>query len=365
MPAVAAASLLGAIVVAGVVGGSGGEGGASEQPSASAVATTSPVSVVSQPAVVTVETTAPVVKVPLGRTLGDGVAGDDVKMVQERLQQLGFVTGGADGLYGPLTIQAVWAYEKLVLGTPSSGVTGHVTPEMWDHMQDPIKIQPRRPSSGLSDHTEIYLPEQVLVSFEKDVPVFIAHISSGSGEEWCEEVTISPGERGNEKGTEDLKRGECGISKTPGGVFKFDRKVEGRRQSALGGMLNPVYFNYGIAVHGAYEVPLHPASHGCIRIANAISEQFFDLVSLGDPVLVWDGKKEPEQQSSKDMLPVFNWIDPDYSTTTTSTTTTTTTTTTIAPTTTTPAATTTVPPTTTTTSTSTSTTTTVAAAPAP
>ena len=42
--------------------------------------------------------------------------------------------------------------------------------------------------------------------------------------------------------------------------------VEGIRRRALGGMWDPVYFNYGIAMHGALNVPLEPASHGCIRI---------------------------------------------------------------------------------------------------
>ena len=36
------------------------------------------------------------------------------------------------------------------------------------------------------------------------------------------------------------------------------RKVEGTRESRLGGMLNPVYFNNGIAVHGAYQTPDSP-----------------------------------------------------------------------------------------------------------
>jgi hypothetical protein len=355
VPAVAAAALLGTVVIAGVVGGSG-FGGGGEPTTSGSTASTVGAPVASQPVVVPVETTAPLVKVPLDRTLGDGVAGDDVARVQTRLKELGFDPGGIDGSYGPLTIQAVWAFEKLVLGTPRAQATGRVTPEMWDRMQDPMRIQPRRPTGGQADHTEIYLPEQVLAVFHADVPVFIAHISSGDDEEWCEEVTISPGERGNEKGTEPIKRGECGRSYTPGGVFEFERRVEGVRQSALGGMLNPVYFNYGIAVHGAYNVPLQPASHGCIRIANDLSRTFFDLVELGDRVLVWNGDAEPEQVSERDRLPVFNWRDPDYTTTTTSTTTTTTTTiapsTTVATTTTAPQATTTAPtPGTTTTST--------------
>ena len=106
-----------------------------------------------------------------------------------------------------------------------------------------------------ANHTEIYLPEQVVIVFQNDKPALITHISSGDGDEWCEEVTISPGERGNEPGTEPLKKGECGISNTPGGVFKYDRQVEGIRESGLGSMWNPVYFNYGIAIHGALNVP--------------------------------------------------------------------------------------------------------------
>ena len=140
--------------------------------------------------------------------------------------------------------------------------------------------------------------------FEGDKATFVSHISSGDNSEWCEEVTISPGEIGNEDGTEPLKRGECGKSITPGGVYQYKRRVIGRRESALGGMLNPVYFNYGIAVHGAINVPLQPASHGCIRIPNDMSEGFAGLVEIGDLVYVWDGVKEPEIYGQ--VVPPFN-----------------------------------------------------------
>ena len=59
-------------------------------------------------------------------------------------------------------------------------------------------------------------------------------------------------------------------------------------------MRNPVYFNYGIAVHGAFQVPQYPASHGCIRIDNSFSEHFQSIVAVGEPVFVWDGVEEPE-----------------------------------------------------------------------
>ena len=70
--------------------------------------------------------------IPLARTLGDGVTGQDVRRVQQRLTDLGFDPGGVDGVFGPLTIQAVWAYEKLVEGTPRERVTGQVSPERWN-----------------------------------------------------------------------------------------------------------------------------------------------------------------------------------------------------------------------------------------
>ena len=98
-------------------------------------------------------------------------------------------------------------------------------------------------------------------------------------------------------------------------MYEFHRAVEGVRESRLGGMLNPVYFNNGIAVHGAYEVPRHPASHGCIRIPNLISATFQRLVSIGEEVFVFDGVEEPEEYGAQSGW--WDWADPDYTTTTT------------------------------------------------
>ena len=58
-------------------------------------------------------------EVPLDRTLGKGVAGEDVLAVQQRLTELGFDPGPADGYYGDLTIRSVWAFEALVMETPA------------------------------------------------------------------------------------------------------------------------------------------------------------------------------------------------------------------------------------------------------
>jgi hypothetical protein len=324
-PALAAGALLASVIVAGAV--RGGDDGVLDAPTETSAPSTAVSTTLPGESGSGVAAMAQIV--PLTQTLGVGSTGPEVERVQRRLIDLAFDPGLVDGVFGTRTLQAVWAFEKLVMGVPRQQAQGRVTPEMWDRMQRSIDIAPRRPEAATRNHTEIYLPEQVLVIFHDRRPVLVTHISSGDDEEWCEEVTISPGELGNERGTEPILDGVCGRSVTPGGVFRFYRRVEGRRESQLGGLYNPVYFNFGIAVHGAHEVPAHPASHGCIRIPMHISDYYQGLVTwgrtTGDVVYVFDGVKEPEEYGAQS--PVWNWSDPDYSTTTTSTTTTTTSTT--------------------------------------
>lgn len=300
---------------------------------------------------------------PVTRTLKQGLVGDDVKMLQERLVDLGFDPGPVDGIYGTLTTQSVWAFEKLVLKTPRTEATGAITAESWDLLRDPeLAITPRRSTNGQADHTEVYLPEQVLIAFQKDKPALISHISSGetnpdgTPKEYCETATYDTDSQGREL-EEPVTKQICALSKTPGGVFTYDRQVKGKRVSPLGGMWDPVYFNYGIAVHGAENVPNRPASHGCVRLPLHISAYFQDVVDVGERILVWNGEKEPEQVTDRESLPSFDYPDPNATTTTTSTTTTTLAPTTTAAPTTTVAATTTVAPTTTVTKPATTTTT--------
>jgi peptidoglycan hydrolase-like protein with peptidoglycan-binding domain len=282
-------------------------------------------------ATVALATTAPVipiVKTALSETVGKGSVSEDVRQIQQRLTDLGFAPGPIDGQFGSGTQQAVWAYEKLVAHTPREQATGRVTNEVWQGMQDPFAVVPRRPvasGSGVT-HVEIYLPEQVLAVFTNDVPVLIAHISTGeenpdrTPKTWCEPITMDTNEVGEPLDV-PLRKEVCAEAKTPGGVFKFTRRYEGKRVGPLGGMMNPVYFNYGIAVHGADNVPLAPASHGCVRLNQTIALFFPSLVAKGDAVYVWaeDGR-QPEDYSKNDSLPSFNRPDPNATTTTTTTT---------------------------------------------
>ncbi len=302
-----------------------------------------------QPLVV-IPTDPAIVKTQLAASIKYKSKGDDVLALQQRLKDLGFDPGPIDGTFGRLTQQALWAFEKLILNTPPADATGVLTNEMWQTMQDPISIQPLREVGEGKTHMEIFLAKQVGIVFTNDKPVLITHISTGSNEKWCEIAKYDTDEFGQPLAV-PIEKDICGFSKTPGGVFKFYRRYTGKRVGALGSMWNPVYFNYGIAVHGASNVPLTPASHGCVRIPMDIADYFPNLVANGDKVYVWDGVKEPEDQTKAERTPPFDYPNPNATTSTTSTSTT------LAPSTS-PAPTTTLAPPTTPSSTSTTTTTT-------
>ena len=270
-------------------------------------------------AVTTTTKVAPVLP-PISRDLKEGVEGDDVRNLQTRLAELKFAPGPIDGIFGRSTVQAVWAFEKLVMKVPRTKATGVVTPQMWEVMRNEVRITPRR-QADTPRHAEVYLPEQVIVTFLGGQPTLVSHMSSGDGKPWCEEVVIDPGEEGNDSPEQiaaglPLKVGICGDSVTPAGIFTFYKRSSGTRETKLGTLYNPVYFNQGIAVHGAILVPLEPASHGCIRIPMSVAQIFPALVQFRDRIYVFDGIKEPEQYGSP--LPPADRPDPDYTTVPTS-----------------------------------------------
>ena len=48
------------------------------------------------------------------------------------------------------------------------------------------------------------------------------------------------------------------------------------------------YISGGIAIHGSYNVPAQPASHGCIRVPMFAAREVSRLMKLGTIVLVYD-----------------------------------------------------------------------------
>jgi lipoprotein-anchoring transpeptidase ErfK/SrfK len=95
-------------------------------------------------------------------------------------------------------------------------------------------------------------------------------VSTGSGERFC-------------------VGGACSIADTPAGSYRFTWRYPGWRESRLGKLYNPVYFNGGIAVHGEPWVGATPVSHGCVRIPMLVADYFPTLVKTGDPIIVFNG----------------------------------------------------------------------------
>jgi hypothetical protein len=110
----------------------------------------------------------------------------------------------------------------------------------------------------------------------------VTMISTGSGVEYCyDSPKVDPTHR------------LCEIAGTPSGRFTYYEKFAGVQDGDLGTLYNPVYFNGGIAVHGADHVSLTRQSFGCINIPMHIADYFPSLVSLGDAVYVDGGDPAP------------------------------------------------------------------------
>src|SRR4051794_14615182 len=336
------------VVVLGVGFLSAGGGGSSPEALGPDTGVTTTVLVdAAAPTTIAAPTTVPTAP-PLSATLVKGANGDDVVRLQQRLTDLGFQPGPIDGQFVTGTQEAVWAFKKLAGNVnwkdfAASGDQTSVTEAVWQQMNHPaFPVTSRRPNTG--KHIEIYLPLQALALFDaNNQPMFVTHISTGAlnpdgtDATFCETATYTTDIYGNPL-DEPEDKPICAESKTPPGVFSLKRYEDGQHVSPLGGMKNPWYFNYGIAIHGAQNVPDHPASHGCVRMSNALADVFPTPVEKGNAVYVWgyDGR-EPEGYTKAESTPSFNRPDPDATTpTTTSTTIPTTTlppTTTVAPTT--------------------------------
>ena len=64
--------------------------------------------------------------VPAKRTLEYGMHGNDVRALQQRLAQLKYYPGAADGQFGADTLEAVWAFQE-VQGLSADGIVGPLT----------------------------------------------------------------------------------------------------------------------------------------------------------------------------------------------------------------------------------------------
>ncbi|TDC49397.1 murein L,D-transpeptidase [Actinomadura sp. KC345] len=205
---------------------------------------------------------------PTHRKLKPGAKGSDVKELQRRLKALNYDPGKLDGKYGPSTEMAVWAFQA-VNRMKQKGAVGK---SFWEALADPEEPRPMAKKRE-KDRVDVDLKRQYLVLYKDGEPRLITHISSGSGEYYC----------AKDRGATVPR---CRYASTGTGDFRTGRRFTGWETSPLGRLYNPIYFNGGIAFHGALSVPKGPASHGCVRMPMHVAEYFPDLLGTDVPVHV-------------------------------------------------------------------------------
>ncbi|WP_248965214.1 L,D-transpeptidase family protein [Sphaerisporangium perillae] len=202
-----------------------------------------------------------------------GAKGAAVKELQSRLRELGYAPGKIDSKYGGTTQSAVWAFQKIQGIAPTSTISART----WRALENPKAPQVLVPN-GKPDRVEINLTKQVAVLYRSGQVRLITHVSSGSGIPYCETATW-----------QGKTQRFCGSARTPTGDYKTTWRRSGWHRSYLGQLYNPIFFNGGIALHGALSVPLYPASHGCVRLPMHVAEMLPGLLGAGVPVHVRGG----------------------------------------------------------------------------
>ncbi|MCK2220780.1 L,D-transpeptidase family protein [Actinomadura sp. ATCC 31491] len=204
------------------------------------------------------------------KTLKLGAKGKAVTWMQRRLTELGYRPGKADGRYGGTTLAAVWAFQKVNGIRPTSTIARRT----WEALESPKAPKVLVPG-GRATRAEVNLTKQIMVLYVGGRPALITHISSGSGVPYCETAVW----QGKEQRF-------CGSASTPTGDYRTTWRASGWHKSYLGELYNPIFFNGGIAFHGALSVPLQPASHGCVRMPMNVAEVLPGMLGKGVPVHV-------------------------------------------------------------------------------
>ncbi len=208
--------------------------------------------------------------IPAGKVLKVGSKGPDVLALEKRLEQLKIETGRVDGKFDWATWQGVVAFQKY-WGLKR---TGKVDNALRLEIQNSSELSGAI-FSGPGTRLEVDKSKQLLFMYKGGKLWRVIAVSTGSGKKYCE-------------WSKKAQRKVCGTATTPKGRFKIQRRISGWRVSDLGRLYNPLYFNGGIAFHGAPSVPAYPASHGCVRLPMDIAEWFPGEVSNGTAVYVYD-----------------------------------------------------------------------------
>jgi len=192
---------------------------------------------------------------------------------EKRLWELGYWAGTADGRFDSASRHALVAFQK-VERRPR---TGSLTKEELNALRNASRPFPRH---GRYAHVEIDLGRQVLFLIDETGTVMrILPVSTGNGQLY-------------------MDHGQVHRARTPTGTFKVLRKINGWRLSSLGALYYPSYILNGIAVHGSFSIPTHPASHGCIRIPMFAAKELNTLMPIGMEVILYEHEQSAASEGS-------------------------------------------------------------------
>jgi peptidoglycan hydrolase-like protein with peptidoglycan-binding domain len=220
-------------------------------------------------------------KAPVVSGIGQGAKGAQVETIQTRLQELKYDIPEVTGIFGEQTYHAVMAFQKV------NGLsrTGRVGPQTLAALQEATNPDPMLADGG-ADRIEVDIERQILMIWKANELDRVLSVSTGNNKDFC---VLDP----------ETNKTDCDNAKTPGGSFRVTRRWVGWRESRLGEMYNPLYFNGGIAIHGSPSVPAYPASHGCVRIPMVSAEWFPSEIPDGTPVYVFGPDKTPTPLKAK------------------------------------------------------------------
>jgi lipoprotein-anchoring transpeptidase ErfK/SrfK len=193
-------------------------------------------------------------KGPPDVTRAKGQRSPSTRAVQERLAKLRYLPRKAvDGVDGYRTQQAVIAFQSW-RGLERDGIVGPATSAALARASRP---KPR--ADGPAHRIEVYRDKGVALLIENGKTKRAIHISAGQPS-----------------------------TPTPAGTYEVFRK-ELRSWSVPFSVWLPYasYFNQGIAFHEYPDVPVYPASHGCVRVPAPEAKGVYAFASIGTTVVVY------------------------------------------------------------------------------
>jgi peptidoglycan/xylan/chitin deacetylase (PgdA/CDA1 family) len=196
-------------------------------------------------------------------TLSSGSTADDVRALSKSLRR-GSYPAAKGHYFGYEDEQALIAFEKV-----HHLVRDVVVPPL-EMEKIAASRRPRAPSHHRGKYVDVDISRQVLFEVKHHKVRHTLPISSGG------EYTYVGSD------------GQTAVAHTPRGDFSIIRKVVGWHSGSLGRLWYPNYFVGGFAIHGYPEVPVEPASHGCVRIPMYAAKSFFYREPLGTRVFVHD-----------------------------------------------------------------------------